>query len=529
MGVRRFVLKGICIAVVLAVAASGAPHGRAGGGAAGGRDRGEVRTRRAVVEPVRLDRRVADVSTRSKKPPSDAGFVDTLATVPSGTPIVPSVDVDGLAFTQSFPPDTVGEVGTTHFVQMTNDPHGSRVGIFTKSGAPVANFRLSTLAPGNHPCSKGIGDPVPLFDQFSERWLLTEIRLPRRRSAGLCVYVSSGADPVTSTFTLVEVPTEFFTDYPKWSVWPDAIYIGANELGRRQRPAVYAIDRAALLAGGPVSVVRRKLPKLRGFPFNPIAPVDLEGTATPPDGSPGVFVRHRDDEVHDKPGIGGGDSLELFEFHPDFANPDASTLAGPTPVGVAEFSSDLCGLRSFSCVPQPGTKVQLDPLREPVMHRPLLRTFADHQALVGAFVTDIDGLDTVGVRWFELRRDAAASTGGWTLFQQGTVGGGGLSRWMPSVAIDADGDIAIGYSASSKTVFPSIHVAGRSAADAPGVLTRGETVLTQGLDAQSRTIRWGDYSAMSVDPVDGNTFWYTDELGAPGGKWRTRIAAFSLD
>ena len=133
------------------------------------------------------------------------------------------------------------------------------------------------------------------------------------------------------------------------------------------------------------------------------------------------------------------------------------------------------------------------------------------------------------MRWFELRRPAGASSGGWTLFQEGTVGGDGLSRWVPSIAMDAGGDIALGYSTSSESVFPSIVVTGRRAADDPGVLTVGETTVVAGTASQNATNRWGDYSAMSVDPVDGETFWYTNEVTASARRWGTRIAAFRVD
>jgi hypothetical protein len=45
--------------------------------------------------------------------------------------------------------------------------------------------------------------------------------------------------------------------------------------------------------------------------------------------------------------------------------------------------------------------------------------------------------------------------------------------------------------------------------------------------------RWGDYTAMSVDPIDDCTFWYTNQYyssQANGniGNWQTRIGAFKF-
>jgi hypothetical protein len=517
------VKRAIVVVLMLAVAATvpGGPSGRAA-----------RRTRTVIERPVaaRTPRAASLDAARKRrpKPPPDAGFSDSLAALPSGTPRIPDVVATGLGFNGVFPPDTVGEIGPTHFVQMTNGRRGSEVAIFDRNGTRAARFVLSSLAPTGHPCQSGLTDPIPIFDQFAQRWLLTELPFLARKF-GICVFVSSGVDPVASTYTVTFIQTPRFPDYHKWGVWPDAYYVGTNELvGRRQTPVAYAIDRAALLEGRPVAVVRRPLPRLKGFDFNPIQPVDLDGDATPPAGAPGIFIRHRDDESHDTVPTAGGDSLELFELTPDFANPDASSVVGPIGVSVAEFSSDLCGLSSFKCIVQPGTRRQLDPIRELVMHRALLRTFADHQSLVGTFSTDIDGNDSAGVRWFELRRPANAAQGGWTLFQEGTVGAVGASRWLGSIAINGAGDIALGYSVSGPSTFPSVAFTGRHAADDLGTMTQGESILAAGTHAQEDSVRWGDYSAMSVDPSDDTTFWFTSEISGPGSAWETKLGSFTF-
>lgn len=503
-------------------------------------------TDRSVSVPRELGPRVAEIADR---PPVAQGRStprtsrrrdvdrptppDALAALPSGEPVVPTINVDGIAFQTAFPPDTVGEVGTTHFVQMTNAfrrrTASARVSIFSKdTGALERTFILSDLAPEDSVCRRGLGDPVPVFDHLAGRWLLTEFFFGARGRVGICVYLSSGADPVASDYTVTVIETEHFPDYFKFGVWPDAYFVGSNDApSRKFAPAAYAIDRAALLEGRPVTVIRRQFPRRRGFLFDPIAAVDLDGDATPPAGAPGILIRQVDDEVHDDAPDGTRDFIELFEFAPNFAAPDASVTT-EVRVPVTEFSSSLCGLLTLNCIRQPGTNVKLDPLREPLMHRPVLRTFAGHQSLVGSFAVDVDGDNTAGVRWFELRRPAGATSGGWTLFQEGTVGGDGVSRWVPSIAMAADGDIALGYSISSESVFPSIVVTGRRAADVPGVLTVGETTIVAGTASQKATNRWGDYSAMSVDPTDGETFWYTNEVSANVRRWGTRIAAFRV-
>jgi uncharacterized repeat protein (TIGR01451 family) len=94
--------------------------------------------------------------------------------------------------------------------------------------------------------------------------------------------------------------------------------------------------------------------------------------------------------------------------------------------------------------------------------------------------------------------------------------------------MDWQGNIALGYSVSSPTLYPSIRYATRLASDPPGIL-QNEASLQEGTGSQSGTNRWGDYSAMVVDPVDGCTFWYTNQYFLyTSTSWRTKIGAFQL-
>ncbi len=346
--------------------------------------------------------------------------------------------------------------------------------------------------------------------------------------------MSSGADPITSTWTLYQfnTPGTDLPDYPKFGVWHDAYYAATNQTP----PRVYAFDRASMLAGAAAGGFTATVVGLPGFGFQIVPPVDLGGPTAPPAGSPGIFIRHRDDEAHDGAATPASDLLEIFEFTPDFATPANSTFTGPTAIAVADFESELCGLTSFECFPQPGTTQLLDPLREPVMQRPVYRNFGTHQSLIGSFVTDVDGgaANRGGIRWFELRRPAGTTTGGWTLFQEGTVSAAdGLSRWMGSLAMDGQGNMALGYSTSGPAAgqFPSIRYTGRQVGDTAGTMPQVETEIIAGTASQTISERWGDYSGMTVDPVDDCTFWYTTEYvpDGTGGFPLTRIASFSFD
>lgn len=438
----------------------------------------------------------------------------------------PDLNFQGIPNQGGAPPDTVGEVGANHYIQMTN---ASVVQIYDKTGALQAGpFLLETLWTAGGVCANGRGDPVVLYDHLADRWLMTEFATG---SNDLCVYVSMTGDPIAGGWYNYDFPTPSFPDYPKYAVWPDAYYVSSNE----SSPAAYALDRTNMLAGLPATSQRFTAPSLAGFAFQALIPSDLDGPA-PPAGAPNYFMRHRDDEVHNA-GMNDPtqDFLEIWEFDVDFVTPANSTFTQVANIPVAEFDSDLCGLVSFFCFPQPGTSTTLDPLREVIMWRLQYRNFGTHETLVGNFVTDVTGTDQGGIRWFELRRTPPGA-GTWTLFQEGTHSPDTDSRWMGSIAMDQAGGIALGYSVSSGTTFPSITYTGRLAGDPLGTMPLGEVTAVAGLFSQTGTTRWGDYSSMNVDPIDGCTFWYTNEYVGDNlannfggtGNWTTQIIRFDL-
>jgi hypothetical protein len=432
----------------------------------------------------------------------------------------PDLNFAGQGYTNVTPPDTVGEIGRNYYIQMVNHGSGSLFTVYNKSDGSVAAgpMVLDTLATGGA-CTSGSGDPIVLYDHLANRWLLSEFA-----SFGnhLCVYISQTDDPISGGWFAYDFGVPNFPDYPKYAVWPDAYYVSSNE----SAPAVYALDRDQMLNGQRASFQRFTAPDLLGFPFQALTPADLDGATDPPTGAPGYFIRHRDDEVHN-PGSNdpSQDFLEIWEFSVDFDTPANSTFTGPLNVATSEFDSDLCGLSSFNCFPQPGTGVTLDPLREVVMWRLQYRNFGSHETLVGNFVTDVDGRDHGGIRWFELRK---SDPGSWSLHQEGTYAPDEHHRWMGSIAMDGVGNIALGYSVSSDTVFPGIRYVGREAADVLGTMPLGEFTIIDGLGSHWAN-RWGDYSSMNLDPEDDCTLWYTNEYGLGNGNWATQIARFVFD
>jgi hypothetical protein len=218
----------------------------------------------------------------------------------------------------------------------------------------------------------------------------------------------------------------------------------------------------------------------------------------------------------------GTNSLQLWKFHVDWTTPSNSTFTGPTQFSVPAFNQTCNG---GTCIPQPNTGQKLDSLADRLMYRLAYRNFGDHESLVVAHSVTANSL--AGMRWYELRGPWATPT----VFQSGTYAPDSNWRWMGSIAQDHVGDMALGFAISSSTVRPGARYTGRLVSDGLGTMGQGEGTLVTGSGSQTVGLsRWGDYTSMSVDPVNDCTFWYLGEYLTTDGtwNWQTRIGAFTF-
>ena len=415
------------------------------------------------------------------------------------------------------PPDTVGDVGPNHYVQMVN----TAFAVFDKNGNQLVEpTAINQLWQGQgNPCeTQNDGDPVVLYDSLADRWLLSQFAVSQDPPYYECIAISQTPDPTGAYFLYAfEIPDDAFPDYPKLAVWPDAYYMSTNEMDDKAFVGVYAFDREKMLAGEPGTF--QKFIVERNF----MLPSDLDGSEPPPAGSPNYFYTIMDDTFWPSQGFPGEDRIEVWEFHVDFETPANSTF---TMVHTLETPFDylVCEFFVFDCIPQKDTEQKVDALSEWPMWRFQYRNFGTHETLVGNFTVDVgDFAGHAGIRWFELRK----SNSSWSIHQEGTHAPDEHHRWMGSIAMDGAGNITLGYSVSSDTLFPSIRYATRFASDPAGTLQQETTVIT-GTASQTRWNRWGDYSSMNVDPSDDATFWYTSEYIPDSGFWQTRIAKFKI-
>src|SRR5262245_57912134 len=312
--------------------------------------------------------------------------------------------------------------------------------------------------------------------------------------------------------------TSNFLDYPKLGVWPDGYYMAANVFNTAGTlflgPQPFVFDRVKMLVGDPTATSQTR-GIIGGSSEETFLPADLDGIIPPPAGDPNHFVAFPQ---------GSPLIYKIWAYHVDFTSPANSSFTLEASVGAASFTS-LCPT-TRNCVPQVGTTSGLDAIADRLMFRNAYRRFVDgHESMLNNYTVSANAV--AGIRWFELQR---TQPGNWGIFQQSTYQPDTNWRWMGSIASDNQGNIALGFSASSSSISPQIRYAGRLATDPTNTLS-GEQHLFDGTGSQSATSnRWGDYSDLTVDPVDDCTFYYTNEYyqTTSSFNWRTRIGYFKF-
>lgn len=480
------------------------------------------------------------------------------------------------------PSDNSLAVGPNHIVQIVN----SRMAIYTKKGRMYDTTGRVLYGPvGTNNVFRGFGgaceaqpngDAVVRYDQLANRWLivmpifrrsplratepapgvaggpatLSEVAHPgqpgaaerlyepapappeprpdsaelaRRRaeaqankgSYAMCYAVSTGADPF-GPYYRYEFTRPLFPDYPRPAIWPDGYYVPTSTGDDVIQKHACVVDRVRMLEGKDAT---EQCVIVDGVNF--LNNADLDGTALPPKGAPNVVL------------AGGGTQLEhvmedsaiyAWSFHVDWAHPDRTKLTGPVRIPVAPYHY-LCDGQLTSCVSQPGTDRRLDAQGDKLMGRVVYRRRGTQESIVA-----VHSVNTTagggGVRWYELRIDPRRNV---TLYQQGTYAPDSAFRWLGSPAMDAAGNIGIGYSFGGTPNFAGQRFAGRLANDPRGVLTLREAVLAQGEAAQTSTLRWEDYTQTAIDPSDDCTIWYVgDYLRSGETRYSSRIGAFRL-
>jgi hypothetical protein len=442
----------------------------------------------------------------------------------------------------SVPPDTVGDVGNTVYVQAVNTVFA----VYDKS----TGDRLFGPAPQSDLFNSGIcathddGDPIVVYDEAADRFVLSQFALNIRRNRYFeCISVSQDGDPSDELpgdewySYAFKYPIQALNDYPKFGVWPDAYYASFNQFQKTPNGFVFrgggaiAYERDEMLLGNDAGQIYVDLRDIRSDLFV-MLPSDWDSPDAPPVGMPNLYAMFDADDAY---WPYSDDQVELWAFHVDFDENNSTftqlDLSNNPENGldVANFNPWVCGAPRFACIPQKNSSVKLDALNDRLMHR--LQYWNDgttQHLVVNHTVRSNDGGSAV--RWYDFENATQdPDSEAWTVGNQGTYGPGPLSRWMGSAAMNDLGDLAVGYSTSSKRKFPGIGVAARTALD-PAQTLGAELKFFTGNGSERGANRWGDYSAMSVDPADHCTFWYTQQYYTRTSlfSWATRIQSFTV-
>ena len=407
------------------------------------------------------------------------------------------------------PPDPTGAVGPNHYVHSVN----SLVKVFDKTGnLLVGPVDLADFL-GN---GSNNGDPIVLYDQLADRWLVSEFGASYTLSIGISV----SNDP-TGAYNVWEYAFSALPDYPHYGVWHDGYY-GTVNLGGFDTQG-FVMERDVMLAGGANPQIL--IFNLPGIVVNPNQvkspePANLLGT-TIDTSEPGYITYLQDDAW-------GGvsfDHLKVWEIDMDWTNVNNSTISSALEIPTDPFDAGELFGNGNGSIHQPGTNQRLAGHGGIVSFGANYRDFGTHNSWLITFNTFIDANDTGGIRWIELRND---DINPWEIFQEGTYSiADGHSRVMSSSAMDAAGNIALAYTTASVTLPVSLRYTGRFNGDPLGQMTVAESIIMDGPAVRTNTNRHGDYSHMTMDP-NNFTFWYTSDYYSSNNQWRTQIASFSL-
>ncbi len=417
---------------------------------------------------------------------------------------------DGVSANGSYPPDTDGDVSFSHYMQVVN----TRFAVYNKNGVKLMGPTNNSVIFNGLPNNTNDGDAILLYDENADRWLFSQFALPNYPNGPFYenVAISQTNDP-TGTWYRYQFQFADMPDYPKLAVWVDGYYMTtrrfASGSGSWLGPAAVAMDRSKMLTGDPTAAM---------VMFT--MPSSGEGTQAadcdsdfPPLGTPCPVCYLTSTATG---------AIRLYDFHVDWTTPSSSTFTLTPTIPISTIS-----ILNGNIIPQKGTSQKLDAMSgKRIMFRMPFRKFSTHWSMLINTTVNVGG--KAGIRWMELRN----VSGTWSLYQEGTYApSDGNYRWMGSIAMDSVGNIALGYSISSSTMFPGIRYTGRLNGDPLGIMTIAERGITNGGGSQTNTDgRWGDYSAMAADPADIGKFWYTQEYFATtsSANWKTRIGSFSF-
>src|SRR6266542_3034042 len=436
--------------------------------------------------------------SRNEEPAEGSAQASTSAVEGAAPAPAPIQNFDGLDFATwgaGHPPDPNGDVGPNHYIQTVN----TSIGVYNKTGTRLAAFTFDTFMSqgqfGNVCDTDNFGDPVVLYDTFEDRWFITDFAFQLDAQGNIspqhvfqCFAASMSGDPVGGgwNFYSFEVAGGI-DDYPKFGVWPDGIYMSANMFGYAAtssflNPRVWALNKFQMYAGAPtVQVVSFDAPSA-DFTILP-SNARLQ-TGTPPPGTPNYFISTWEFL----------DALTVYKFHVDWNSISLSTFTGPDiPLTGSSWPN-----QSVPNAATPGNSLDVIQIRAMAQNQ-----YTNISAVESLWTTHTVRRATNGFaasRWYQV--PVTGGSVGASTTQTATWDPDGANvtyRYVPSLAVDRMGDLALGYTTSNSTTNPGIKYAGRLATDP--ACTFWYTNEYYAVDGLNDLTRIGSFTYPSCTPV----------------------------
>lgn len=468
-------------------------------------------------------------------------------------PAVECHSVDDILNTYGYgalPPDPTCAVGPTHVINATNmviqwrprnNPQDA-----PEFEAPLALFFGLVDVPTDFAYTT---DPKVIYDQYAGRFVLVVMDGNDLNLAKWLMAVSKTSDPNDGwwfhsfdRFTIVG-GIFYYGDYPGLSVDDDAVYITANMFSNAPAyygPYLWIVRKTPGGYDGPDGLVFATTRDLKalGLTATTTQPAHMFGPA--PNGilgAPfGTFL-----VSYGGQSAGGIESIRVIAV-----NDPLGTAGGP----FLFLNTLTCGDIDNTVVPIPNAPQLGGPeLIHTIDRRVYNAVWRDNSLYFAADCMPPSGPDAgqVTAHWWQVN---TAFDGVFSptvvLADQGNIGaedlGAGTYTWIPSVMVNAVGDMAVGFAASGPSIYAGAYFAARYADDPAGTI--GSTcTLAAGLDYYYRIIppdtrnRWGDYTGLALSPTDQLTFWIYHEYAGIGGLvdvpptlgqglWHTKLGKF---
>jgi hypothetical protein len=347
--------------------------------------------------------------------------------------------------------------------------------------------------------------------------------------------------PLNPVLGANSVGTPYFPDWPKLGTWADAYYVSMdlNDVNNGYLQigvVVCALDRRHMLIGtkpNPMQCFSDPNPipvHGRLYLSHSLIPADVEGTTAPPGGRHEflVSIQNPPKDGHSTTSSG----MNLWDFHVDWTNPANSRFTHSS-LRAQTYTPGCYKTNAVGdtfCIPESTTEVtgvRVDSVGDRLMPRLAYRNFGTYESFLVSHTIRTGTTDAqTGIRWYELRGSGTPA-----IYQSGTINPDtNLFRFMPSIAQDSAGNAAVGYNVSNSSVHPGIKASWWN------LISKSkpkELLVYNGGGDEEDSNRWGDYASMTVDPVDGCTFWYVTQYFAHNEvrgliNWNTRLGKFKV-